>query len=113
MKECTLYFATVVEASGEWSTRDKKEIEPVKVEGRAPLGKQPEYCCEDIKDGIERRLVSIAGDGIRLIHWSGNSDKYIHFCPFCGAKIVLKPHLKLKEIKEPITWHQYHYELTE
>jgi len=113
-KECKIYYMTVVEEQTErWSDVGSHSIEPVKVEGREPLGKQPEFCCPELKAEIDKYNIGFfyrlgKKVGLQFPHSPG---KNIRFCPFCGAKIVFKEHLKLKVIETPITRHQYHYEV--
>lgn len=112
-KKCTIYYATVVNSDAfDWSKPVKHHMEPVKVEGRDPLGKQPEFCCEDLRDAMGNFTLSFSFFKSEMSLNFGNNPlarNGVHFCPFCGAKILFKEHLKLKVIETPITRHTYHY----
>ncbi len=106
-KKCVIYYATVVESEYTWNRKGSVSIEPVQVWGEEPLGKVPEFCCTELKDAREYHLVTAGGAGF---YYREALDKKVNFCPFCGAKIVFKEHLKLKVIETPITRNEYHYE---
>lgn len=118
--KCKIYYGIVVEANGDqrWAGIGSCSMEPIKVEGQKPIGKEPEFCCDNIKHGIEGFLISFyyrLGEEVGLHfnrpEFSYSPRKLIYFCPFCGAKIVFIEHLKLKVIETPITRHEYHYEV--
>ena len=114
-KKCTIYYAMVVISEFNWSRPNTHHIEPVGVEGREPLGKAPESCCDELMKSIEEtRYLSLSANSLGVFnhssHWGSNILGF-NYCPFCGAKIVFKEHLKLKVIETPITRHQYHYEV--
>ena len=114
-KKCTIYYATVVDAPEEstWSIVGSVGIEPVRVIGEEPLGKDPEFCCKELAAAVNSGNITYyyrAGEETGL-HISGAPGKILNFCPFCGAKIVFKEHLKLKVIAVPVTIHEHHYEV--
>ena len=119
MKKCTIYYATVVVAGGHWTSVGSISLEPVRVEEREPLGKEPEFCCDEFAEALNKHMLlfSVKEPKVELTRnsggWISGSDNTqgIHFCPFCGAKIVCVSHLKLREISEPITRHVYHLEI--
>ncbi len=114
-KKCIIYVATVVNAGdNRWASLNSKAMEPVKVEEREPIGKDPEFCCPDLNKEMNDFRISFyfrqdEECGLRISDF--HPGKSINFCPFCGAKIVFKEHLKLKVIETPITRHLYHYEV--
>lgn len=114
-KECKIYYGTVVEetVSQRWTEIGSHSMEPIKVEGRDPIGKEPEFCCDSLKAEMKEYRISFyfrLGEEVGL-HFNPSPGRQINFCPFCGAKIVFEEHLKLKVIETPITRHSYHYEV--
>lgn len=112
MKQCIIYFATVVEESEgqRWPRIGGKEAEPIWVEGQKgqkAMGKAPEWCCKDLEAAIGNHNLSIGSENIRD---SKSCAKY-SFCPFCGAEIVYKPHLKLRVVVTRVEYEGYHYEV--
>ena len=111
MKQCKIYYATVIETEGRWAKKGEKCVEPVRVESRAPLGKAPEYCCEGLKSALESRHL-YTGDEYLQIQEQFPYLK-INFCPLCGAKIVYIPNLKLKSLKCTRTYDSYYFDYFE
>ena len=115
-KECKIYYATVVEESeSKWASKGSVSIEPVKVVGREPLGKDPEFCCMDLEDEVNKYNITYY---FRLgeetgFQMGGSPGKAVHFCPFCGARIIFKEHLKLRVVETTHTAYSYHYEVVE
>lgn len=109
MKECRIYYATVIETQGRWARMGEKHLEPVQVEGRPPLGKAPELCCEDLKAATESFTLHIGGEHIGLQGVSSHFIVKINFCPFCGAKIVYIPDLKLEAVKHTRPIDTYYF----
>ena len=108
MKTCKIYYATVIEAEETWAIKGEKCVEPVRVEGRQPLGKEPEFCCEDLKAATKSWNLSIGDEHISI---AGYFPKFnFDFCPFCGAKIVYISDLKLKTIKYTQFHDSYYFE---
>ena len=112
---CKIYYATVVDSAGfKWAQQGDHMMEPVRVEGREPLGKQPKFCCEELRDANnESRSCYFHSDengmNLRLYSLSTYSIN-IHFCPFCGSLIIFKENLKLKVLETTHSVRTYHYE---
>ena len=119
-KVCRFYYGTVINEEGDtWIPKYSHHIEPVWVWGEDPLGKNPEYCCEDMKYALENSLLTTRTDfppALAFIRRSGpgpsgySDDHAIHFCPFCRAEMEFREHLKLKVIAVSRTILDYHYE---
>lgn len=108
MKQCKIYYATVVSVAGKWSTKGDRLAEPVEIEDRPALGKSPEYCCTKIAKAIKSWVLYVTGDFIKV---DAKVDAInLCFCPFCGAKIVYEADLELREVETYITCHTYHFE---
>lgn len=117
VKKCKIYYGVVVEEAiaQKWSSIGSYNMEPIKVETREPLGKEPEFCCEQFKAEFEANNIHFYyrfGEevGFMLIF---ARDKTIRFCPFCGAEIVFEEHLKLKVVATILKYSSYHYEVVE
>ncbi len=118
MKKCVFYYATVVSVDGgTWGKVGEQCIEPLRVEEREPLGKEPNFCCEDLKHAKENHALyfSFTDDGKACLRWncsySYSQPVDFNFCPFCSAQIVFVEHLKVKVVEVPVTLHTYHYEV--
>jgi len=112
-KDCKIYYGVVVGPDTTWARKGSVSIEPIKVEGRVPIGKDPEFCCTELENEVKQFRISFY---FRLGEETGfqldrSPGKTINFCPYCGDKIIFKEHLKLKVIETPITRHSYHYEV--
>lgn len=117
MKKCKIYYGTVVEGDSSWSPKGSKTVEPVRVSGYAPFGKEPDFCCktlehfwkeqyqiyfrENYKNKPVVQMQSVGG-------FPGTMN--INYCPFCGAEIILIEHLKLRVIEEEEIRKTYHYQ---
>ena len=100
MKDCIIYYGTIVETVGNWAVLGAQMEEPVSVEGQRPLGRPPDFCCEKFKVAYDDFDLSFSSRvGIVLSSHRSKPDSYISFCPYCGAKIVLLEDLKLRVIK--------------
>ncbi len=114
-KQCKIYYGKVVDDGGAgWAGNGSCSMEPIKVEGREPLGKDPEFCCAELENEVKNYTIDFyyrqgVECGFHII--AASPGQTIRFCPFCGAQIVFKEHLKLQVIETPITSHIYHYEV--
>jgi len=108
-KKCKIYYGTLINDGDGWARLGSHLEEPVKVEGRDPLGKEPEFCCKQFEELWQRYILYFYSNsgkgqvGIRMRdNLSLSQQENIRFCPFCGAHIILLEDLKLRAIK---TWH--------
>lgn len=116
--KCKIYYGTVVNEDGEHWVRVGAHLqEPVKVEGREPLGKPPEFCCKEFEESWHRYLYfySASNRGQIEIKLRSNGpglkeDLKVCFCPFCGARIILQENLKLRAMKTTHTVDTYYIE---
>ena len=98
MRECKVFYGTVVNDGDGWVQAGTHEMEPIRVEGQAPLGKPPEFCCADLKQQIDQHFRVYFSGGPRVVPIKigylvidvGSDHIHATYCPFCGAKIVLK-----------------------
>jgi hypothetical protein len=106
-RECRFYYYKVVQNDNDWPRKTITGLEPVKVEGREPLGKPPDYCCDTMKFATERNHPLMTYDHpwltpgiqIRPEGWWNDDRAPIQYCPWCGANIVMEEHLHLKETR--------------
>ena len=111
MKKCKIYYATVIESEGTWAGKDEKNVEPVTTLNRPPLGKEPEFCCEELKAAMEQSWgIDMRDDHLEISPHGSNNPIRINFCPLCGAKIVFIPNLKLKVCKYKQTYDAHYFE---
>ena len=113
MKKCKIYYATVVRSEGSWARVGEKVPEPVRVEGRSPLGKVPEFCCEAMRLACDSPTLYIEGEHITIREFDSHAVSNINFCPFCGAKIVFIPNLRLQAVKYSRPTDSYYFSESE
>jgi len=117
--KCKIYYGIIVNESGDdWAKLGYYMEEPVKVEGRDPIGKSPEFCCEYFAGIYTQGYFSFYSHPIPTIKLSwrnhymgGDGPPAINFCPFCAAKIIMLEDLKLNVVKTPCTVASYHVEI--
>ena len=117
-KECTIYYAIVVDGNG-WSSTGDNHAEPLRVEGKEPLGQEPDLCCEVMKAQYNQGVRVRGGhNGARpflgVPFLTEHYDSFrLEYCPFCGAKVEFRKHLDVKVVQTPIEQPRYehHYEV--
>ena len=116
-RRCVIYYSTVVEdGENSWARNGSHNMEPVKVESEEPLGKQPEFCCKDLKEAVDTFRVtfhdSYDDKTMKLYTSQGGyrQDVDLNFCPFCGAKITFKENLKLKVVETTVPRKTYAFQ---
>ena len=115
-KKCIIYYGTVVDSGGfRWARQDSHFIEPIKVEGRDPMGKETEFCCDELRDEMNNyNLFSYdfhCKKQMSLQMASSNHlSRAIRFCPFCSARIIFREDMKLKVLETTHSVSEYHFE---
>ena len=118
-KECKLYYGVIVDSGGfSWASQGSRSVEPVRVETKEPLGREPEFCCKDFEEAFHDDCIHInrVSSEFTLVispnfQYMPLKEKPIKYCPFCSAKIILIEDLHLKVIRTPIERHEYHLEI--
>jgi len=110
-KKCTIYYGKVVDSKSDWATIGSVGVEPIRVEAREPLGKDPEFCCAALAGEINTGHLNYyyrKGEEVGLHISFGET---VNYCPYCGARILFVEHLKLKVVETPATHYTNHYEV--
>jgi hypothetical protein len=110
-KQCIFYYATVVSTDKDkWAEIGDHPIEPIRMEGEMPLGKNPDFCCAEMETTIKDRLIYYpAGGKEPHLQFASIGEKQIRFCPFCAAEVIFRENLKVRVtgINRIITSHRY------
>ena len=113
------YYAICIEGNN-WTATGNEILEPIHVEGQEPFGRDPEFCCDELREQLkwERRDWFAPRrewePGMGLV-WVDQQykERRIRFCPFCGERVAFVHHLDLKviETKRTIERTASHYEI--
>ncbi len=117
-KQCRIYYGTVVnEDGGNWAIKGSHELEPIRVEGRSPFGREPEFCCAEFAKVWTTHYFSfhsVTGHEEPTVsfypRYGSQQPMKITLCPFCGAQILCIEDLKLRAIKITVTRTIYNLE---
>lgn len=111
-KPCVFYYATLVEADAKsWAKVGSFEMEPVAQKDREPIGKPPDFCCEEMV-GVSKTSVITVGfsaAGPKLVIRGESQARIISFCPFCGASIF-QQNTKLRAVNITQSVETYYLE---
>lgn len=112
--QCTFHYSIIMESHDEYPKVGSKLVEPVSVEDREPLGKEPDFCCENMKKALDDYSLYVRGfQGTIALLFRDNPNLPsvgICYCPFCGANIVFSENLKLRVCKTTRTIDNRYYE---
>jgi hypothetical protein len=111
-----IYYATVVEGEESFGRMGSTWPEPVRAPGQAPLGYEIEPCCNAMASAFGHDLtVSGGSDGAppklilqTMLMMDGRRSE-AHYCPFCGDRVELVSHLKLRVEQFEVTHEEYRY----
>jgi len=118
----TIFYYAVCVVGNRWSPTGQMSPEPLRVEGREPLGKEPEWCCAPFKRVVEEGQLLVKGHyGDRLVPdirlgSQDREDPAVRFCPFCAAHVLWEHNLDLRVVESTYTPEPRmvnHYEVAE
>lgn len=101
----TFYYAVCVKGNS-WTPTGYKEIEPLRVEGEEPMGLDPVWCCDQLRNAFDWQNSWMMQShpwvqDIRVMLRLAQGEAPIRFCPFCGEEIILTHHLDVEVIEMP------------
>lgn len=108
----TFYYATQANGNN-WSLPGKTHPEPVRVEGAAPLGKEPVFCCETLALAVKARTVMGRDGHDGLPPTLLGAYMTILHCPACGEEVRWEHDLTLRVVETTRVITENHYEVAE